>query len=78
MISAGSGISGSDLVESKPSLRKVRIDVEGSMVLYYWKQRICTRFKEGCDKSSKLVEFVIPCYMICDKYSDHLYGVFSV
>nr|KAJ0194464.1 hypothetical protein LSAT_V11C800404580 [Lactuca sativa] len=39
--------SRSDLVESGQFLKKVRIDVEGSMGPYYWKQRIRTRIKKG-------------------------------
>jgi hypothetical protein len=42
-----SSSSRSDLVESRQFLKKVRIDVEGSMGPYYWKQRIRTRIKKG-------------------------------
>ena len=47
-------------MESRQSLEKVRIDVEGSMGPYYWKQRICTRTEEGQDKTRELVVDVIP------------------
>ena len=52
--------SRSDLVESRQFLKKVRIDVEGSMGPYYWKQRIRTRIKERRDETMKLVVVVIP------------------
>ena len=52
--------SRSDLVESRRFLRKVRIDVEGSRGPYYWKQRICTRIKEGRDETIGSVLVVIP------------------
>ena len=52
--------SSSGRVESRQSLRKVRIDVEGSRGPYYWKQRICTRIKEGRDETGGSVLVVIP------------------
>ena len=50
----------SDLADSRKTLRKVQIDVEGSIDPYYWKQRICTRVKKSCDETRKLVEYNIP------------------
>ena len=47
-------------MESRQSMKKVRIDVEGSMGPYYKKQRIHTRNKEGEDKTRELVVGVIP------------------
>ena len=44
-----------DLVKSRKTLRKVQIDVEGSIDPYYWKQRIRTRFKKGQDEARKLI-----------------------